>query len=112
MIDFSLDKNKVTINSEIELIKQQIDLLFDTDKMEVLGDNTFGTHYEEFLYDMKMSAESIEYTIARDLGKLVLFGYTPYVKVDMYQGTENDIILVKIDLVRDTDDYEITFKIS
>ena len=80
--------------------------------MEVLGDSTFGTHYEDFLYDLKMSSEAITYTIERDLGKLQLFGFTPYVSVNLYQGTENDIILVKIDLVRDIENYEITFKIS
>lgn len=112
MIDFSLDENKAVINNEIDLIKQQIDILFDTDKMEVLGNSTFGTHYEDFLYDLKMSAEAIEYTVSRDLSQLRLFGYTPYVKVEFYQGTENDIILVKIDLIRDIENYEITFKIS
>lgn len=112
MIDFSLDENKAVLNNDVDLIKQQIDILFDTDKMEVLGNSTFGTHYEEFLYDVKMPAEAIEYTVTRDISSLNLFGYVPYVKVEMYQGTENDIILVKIDLVRDVENYEIIFKIA
>ena len=112
MTDFSLDENKATLNNDVDLIKQQIDILFDTDKMEVLGDSTFGTHYEDFLYDLKMSAEAIEYAVSRDINSLNLFGYTPYVKVELYQGTENDIILVKIDLVRNVENYEIIFKIS
>ena len=112
MIDFSLDEDKAVLNNDIDLIKQQIDILFDTDKMEVLGDSTFGTHYEEFLYDLNVSAEAIQYTIARDISGLNLFGFTPYVTVDLYQGIEHDIILVKIDLVRDVETYNYTFKIS
>lgn len=112
MIDFSLDEKKAVLNNDIDLIKQQIDILFDTDNMEVLGDREFGTHYEEFLYDLKMSADSIAYTITSDLRKLTLFGFTPEVKVDLYQGTENDIILVRIDLKRDFESYDMTIKIS
>ena len=112
MIDFSLKEDSAVLNNDVDLIKQQIDILFDTDKMEVLGSSEFGTHYETFLYDLKMSPEAIAHTIEGDIRSLTLFGYVPYVTVDLYQGTEHDIVLVKIDLVRDDDNYEITFKIS
>lgn len=112
MIDFSLKEDSAVLNNEIDLIKQQVDILFDTDKMEVLGSSEFGTHYEEFLYDLKMSPEAIARTVENDVRSLVLFGYTPYVNVELYQGTERDIVLVKIDLVRNDSSYEITFKIS
>ncbi len=112
MIDFNLKEGTAVLNNDIDLIKQQIDILFDTDKMEVLGDSTFGTHYEEFLYDLKMSADSIAYCIKKDLNSLTLFGYVPDVQVELYQGTENDIVLVKISLTKDADSYEMTIKIS
>ena len=111
MIDFCLNQTPATINNEIDLIKQQIELLFDTDKMEVLGSPEFGTHYEEFLYDLGMSAETIASKISADMNTLSLFGYSHEVKVDLYQGTENDIILVHIYLTKD-DTYEMTIKIS
>ena len=112
MVDFSLKEDTAVLNNDIDLIKQQVEILFDTDKMEVLGDSEFGTHYEEFLYDLKMSTDAIRFVIMSDLNKLQLFGFTPSVNVYLYEGTENDIILVKIDLTRDVENYNITFKIS
>jgi len=112
MIDFSLAEGKATINNDIELLKQQIDILFDTRDMEVLGSCYYGTDYETFLYDLSMSAPAIESAILNDLYQLETFGYSPSVHVDLFEGTENDIILVKIDFVKDSDNYEFTFKIS
>lgn len=112
MVDFSLREDAAILNNDIDLIKQQIEILFDTDKMEVLGDSEFGTHYEEFLYDLKMSTDAIEYVITSDLNKLQLFEFIPTVTVSLFEGTENDIILVKIDLSRNNENYNITFKIS
>ena len=112
MIDFSLNERVATINNDIDLIKQQIDILFDTNKMEVFGDRNFGTNYEDFLYDLSLPAETIQYQIESDLNTLQLFGYKPTVKVDLYQGTENDIILVRITLTNNNDTYEMTIKIS
>lgn len=112
MIDFSLEEGKAYINNDIELLKQQIDILFDTHDMEVLGDCYYGTDYEKFLYDLSLSAEAIERAILSDLYTINSFGYTPTVHVDLFQGTENDIILVKIDFTKDSDQYEFTFKIS
>ena len=112
MIDFSLDEHYATINNNVDLIKQQIDLLFDTKKMEVLGDSEYGTNYEDFLYDLSLSAEAIRSQIEADINTLQLFEYTPTVKVDLYQGTEHDIILVRIELKSSEDTYEMTIKIS
>ncbi len=111
MIDFCLKEEPATINNEIDLIKQQIELLFDTDKMEVLGGLEFGTHYEEFLYDLSIGADAIADKISADMNTLNLFGYVHEVKVDLYQGTENDIILVHIYLKKD-EIYELIIKIS
>ena len=112
MIDFSLAEGKATINNDIELLKQQIDILFDTRDMEVLGSCYYGTDYEKFLYDLSMSAPAIESAILSDLYSLNTFGYSPSVHVDLFEGTENDIILVKINFVKESDNYEFTFKIS
>ena len=54
MIDFNIT-NKLTddiiINNDLIFVLQQIDLLFDTDVNDVLGDEDFGTNYDKYLYN-------------------------------------------------------------
>ena len=60
MVDFNLEAgNPVKINDS-ELVIHQIDLLFDTRKCDVLGDDEFGVDYERLLYDMQLSNADME----------------------------------------------------
>lgn len=112
MIDLSLDKENGFLNNDIALIKQQIDILFDTNKGEVLGDDGFGTQYDKYLYNLKISNEGLKSEVLSDLNSLELFGYTPTVEVYLLQGTEQDIALINIRLSKDGTTYEKTYKIS
>lgn len=111
MIDFSLDKNVAVKNNDIDLILQQIDVLFDTSPREVLGYENYGTDYERFLYNLKLSASAIEQAIYSDILSLNLFNFTPSVKAYILQGSENDIILVDITLTRQGETYNKSYKI-
>lgn len=112
MIDINLDEGAPTINNEIDLIIQQVDLLFDTAYREVQGASGYGTRYEDFLFNMNMSNDAIAYQIKNDLGTLELFGFAPSVDVTILEGTNNDIILVRIGLERGSDYYEKTYNIQ
>lgn len=112
MIDFSIKNQKGFINNDIELIKQQIDILFDTNKCEVLGEENFGTQYDKYLYNLKISNEGLKTEILSDINSLELFGFTPTVDVYMLQGTEQDIALINIQLSRDGEIYEKIYRIS
>lgn len=112
MIDFNLYKGSPINNKDISLLIQQIDILFDTIPGEVLGDEDFGTQYDSYLYRLKLSAEEIERKVLSDLKSLDLFGYSPEVKAYLLQGTERDIVLVKIELYRENEYYEKIYKIS
>lgn len=112
MIDFSLNNNKSQINNDIELLKQQIDILFDTNRTEVLGEENFGTQYDKYLYNLKISNEGLKQIVLHDLYELELFDFTPYVEVYLLQGTEQDIALVDIKMTRGNEIYEKTYKIS
>ena len=48
MIDFNLDYDNVVKYDEVDLILQQVDILFDTSRGEVLGDVSYGTNYSDF----------------------------------------------------------------
>lgn len=111
MIDFDLN-NQPILNDDISLIIQQIDILFDTKPKEVFGDERFGTNYDKYLFDLKISNQAIKYSILNDLNSLDLFGFVPDVEVHLLQGTEHDIALIEINLSRDDEYYQRVYKIN
>lgn len=111
MIDFDLYNNPIQ-NDDISLVMQQIDILFDTKPKEVLGEERFGTNYEKYLFDLKVSNDAIKYSVLSDLNSLDLLGFDPYVDVILLQGTEHDIALVEITLTRDDEHYQQIYKIN
>lgn len=112
MIDFNIDKGLPIKNSEIDLVLQQIDILFDTNPKEVFGDESFGTVYDRYLYQLKVSNEGLKNEVLSDINSLQLFGYTPQVEVYFLEGTEQDIALIDITLKRYDEIYNKTYKIS
>lgn len=111
MIDFSIDSSVIK-RRDIDLILQQIDVLFDTTPREVLGSIDYGTDYESYLYRLKLSNESIRDQVLADLNSLTLFDFIPSVEVHILQGTEQDIALIEIVLTRESETYNRVYKIS
>lgn len=111
MIDFDLNFQPMQ-NDDISLVLQQIDILFDTKPRDVLGDEEFGTNYDRFLFDLNISNSAIESAVMNDLTSLDLLGFSPKVNVHLLQGTEHDIALVEIDLIRDEEKYHQVYKID
>lgn len=112
MIDFNLNQGSPVLNRDIDLILQQIDMLFDTKPKEVFGDERFGSKYDEYLYRLKISNTSLEQLIKRDISNLNLFGFFVDVRVNLLYGTEKDIALIEIELTRDEESYQQIYKIS
>ena len=52
MNDFNLNNGRGALNDDIDLILQQIDILFDTNPREVFGNESFGTTYDKYLYQL------------------------------------------------------------
>lgn len=112
MVDFSLNTDNVIAGSDADIILQQIDILFSTHPHDVLGQEEFGTRYDKFLYDLKISTDAIQYKILQDISELELFGYRPTVDVYLLEGTINDILLISITLSRAGEVYQKIYKIS
>ena len=112
MIDFNIDKGSPVKSNDIEIVLQQIDILFDTIPTEVLGSEDFGTKYDTYLYDLNISASNLEQQVYSDLYSLDLLGFTPKVEVHLLQGTEQDIALIDITLSRDDETYNKVYKID
>lgn len=111
MVDFNLNGNKPIINDDVDLILQQIDILFDTTPTEVLGAPDYGTTYDNYLYQLKISNKALEEVVKSDLFKLDLRGFIPSVEVLLLQGTEQDIAIIDITLTRNREVYKKTYKI-
>ena len=111
MIDFSLNTIVPIITNDVDLILQQIELLFDTNPGEVLGHPEFGSKYDKYLWDLKLTNYELETAIRGDLNNLEMLGFSHDVEVLLLQGTEEDIALIKITLSRDDENYEKIYKI-
>lgn len=112
MVDFNIDKGLPIKNTDIDLLLQQIDILFDTTPKEVLGSENFGTQYDDFLYRLKLSNETIRQQVISDISSLDLMGFDFDVNVHLLQGTEQDIALIEITFTKDEMSYNKIYKIS
>lgn len=115
MIDFSLS-NKLTddviVSNDLICVLQQIDLLFDTDINDVLGDPHFGTNYDKYLYTLDVSNATLEAKVMADLNMLDLCGFTPSVVVKIIDGTYRDIAFIDITLSKDYEEYNKIYVIK
>lgn len=112
MTDFNLERGGAVIMSDVDIVLQQIDLLFDTNPREVLGDENYGSTYDEYLYQLKISADNLKSQVLSDLRSLDLREFIPSVEVLLLQGTEQDIALINIDLTRYNENYKKSYKIG
>lgn len=114
MIDFCLYKKNgyPTINQEVDLILQQVDILFDTTPTEVLGYEDFGTKYDSYLYDNRLSASNLKSIIETDLSQLELMGWKYEVEVYLLRGTEQDIAVINVSFKKGFENIQKTYKIS
>ena len=66
MIDLSLD-HRVILNSEFDAGLQELDLLFNTETTELINDPTFGTNFEQFLWQLTPATSALKkYIIEAD----------------------------------------------
>lgn len=113
MIDFSRATSTPTIENTAEFVLQQIDILLDTDKGEVLGEPRFGSDYDKFLYELNISNTYIENYIYNNITENVdLMGWELSVHVDLMVGTKTDIILVEISVSKNNDVFSKVYKID
>lgn len=112
MIDFNIDNGSPVKSGDIELLLQQIDILFDTAPREVLGAENFGSTYDTYLHRLKLSNNAIRQQVISDISSLDLQGFDFDVEVHFLQGTERDIALIEINFTKDEMTYNRVYKIS
>lgn len=112
MIDFSADTSNAVKWADRDILLQEIDLLFDTTPGEVLGQGSFGTRYDRFLYNLSITNEGVRQQVLSDLSKIDLRGYEPEVDVLLMEGTEHDIAFIRISLTREGETFNRTYRLS
>ena len=113
-IETSINKNNkaALLSNNLDLLIQQVDMLFGTEIYDVLGDEMYGTNYDKYLYTTGMSNAALESKILSDLNKLDLLGFKPDVKVMLLEGTVRDIALIDITFTGDYETFNKTYRIE
>lgn len=84
MVDFCNTTDSPILNYELDLILQQIDMLFDTSHKEVLGELTYGSDFDKFLWELNHSNYYIQdYIYKTILRNVELFDYELSVDVKL-----------------------------
>ena len=65
--DLSLG-NSLLLTSELDCALQELDILFGTENTELIGYTDFGTNFEQFLWQMSPSPESLKSYILEKIG--------------------------------------------
>jgi hypothetical protein len=101
MIDLSLDYN-VFINSEFDAALQELDLLFNTETTELINNTTFGTNFEQFLWQLTPATQSLKQYISEKINEtMFLSKFVKDIKVEVYKGEIRMIYDVQISISDD-----------
>lgn len=112
MTDLNLEKGSPLLTDDIDILKQEINILFDTRPGDLIGAIDYGTDYEKDLYQLNMSPNTLSDQMRSDLQQLELFDYNVSVDTKLAMGTERDIALIQVNLTKDDVEYTLNYNIS
>lgn len=113
MTDFCADEEDIQLTEELDLIIQQIEMLFSTTPMDVLGSPGYGSAYEKFIYDLSYPTYEIQKYCENQLEQNVdFFGNSHNVKVSVLHGEVNDIILLEVNIYVRGHQYQKIYKVE
>ena len=86
MIDLAID-NRVYINNDLDEALQELDVLFDTECTELIGNTEFGVNIEQFLWTLSPMTDSIKNYISNKLHECTYLQKFKYsIDVQYYEG--------------------------
>ncbi len=99
MLDLSLD-NRIFLDSELDCALQELDLILNTSNTELLGDPSYGTEMESFLWTLTpMTAELDRYLREKLLtNSYYLKKFDLDISVNFMKGEYRSVYLVSITL--------------
>ena len=102
MIDLALD-NIVFVNSNINAALQELDILFNTENTELIGYPTYGTNFEQFLWQMNPSPNALKSYMQEVIRNNTFFCNEFDIAIDVkilegeYRNIYNVIIVLRTD---------------
>lgn len=113
MIDFCSTTDEIQLTEEVDLILQQIDMLFSTTPMDVIGCPGYGSSYEKFIWDLSYPTSVIKHYAESQLANNVeFFGNSFTVNVSILHGEYNDIILLEVNIYANGHQYQKIYKVE
>ena len=99
MLDLSLD-NRIFLDNELDCALQELDLILNTSNTELLGDPSYGTEMESFLWTLTpMTAELDRYLREKLLtNSYYLKKFDLDISVNFMKGEYRSVYLVSITL--------------
>lgn len=113
MIDFCSTLDAVVLDQDVDLIIQQIEMLFDTRCGDVLGAYDFGTRFDTYLFNPNIGNRMVESEVKRYIEENVeLFDWEVAVNVEFLAGTQHDIMLMRVTFSKETESYTKIYKVT
>lgn len=102
MLDLALD-GKVFITNEIDAAMQELDILFNTERTELINNPYYGTNFEQFLWVLSPNVYQVKEYILKQIGYTYFLRNLEYeIDVQVLKGEYRAIYDVKI-AVKDND---------
>lgn len=96
MLDLALD-GKVFITNKVDAALQELDLLFNTEKTELINNPYYGTNFEQFLWTLNPSFQQIEKYIHEQIANTFFLRDMKHdVNVEIIKGDYRYIYLIQI----------------
>lgn len=97
MIDLALD-NSIFIDTQVQAALQELDMLFETDPTELIGYPTYGTDFEQFLWQTAPSPKALKNYIIEHINRYTFFCqlFDMIVDVNVVEGDYRNIYNVTI----------------
>ncbi len=90
----------VIIDNPVDAAVQELDLLLSTELGELIGDQSFGTNLEQYLWTLVPSPSNVQKYLQKKINEYTYWcrelDFT--INVDVINGTVRDIYEVQIDL--------------
>ena len=113
MIDLCNTNDAPILDQDLDLILQQIEILFDTRPRDVLGDPDFGINFEDYLYNTSLGNKTVATQISSYINTHIeTFDWRVSVNVDFLAGSDNDILMIMVSVSKDGDTYSKIYKVT
>lgn len=96
--DPNFEKSIMEVQTEVEVLKQQIAMILYTRKHDVLGNPMLGANIEDLIYSLRSTEGLIESTIMQQIGMFCPAAnkYTVRARVNFFKGATRDIAVLDI----------------